>query len=410
MKKIVFFGGKIQSSFNTIIPVIKELLKNGAEVHYFGYKEFKDKVEGLGVKFYQYKQLGYEADLGEIQNIIEEDDLVTKYVGVLYRLFRLGKIYKDSEIDKIREIKPDFIFRDNDAIHGLYVARELKIPAVGINCMPYISEKYMKINPLKNYMAYYGICFKNIKDINKNFYEEIEDKMKILCIENSLPYINQSYLVSGCDDINICFGGESINKIIGDEDKVKIVRPIPKEALEVSKEFDGALRSMLESDKSLIYMASGLMINFENEYYNYVINSVIGSDYNLIISIPDMDSYNDNLPNNIIIRSNVPQERILEKAALFLTAGGYNSICEAVAFEVPMIIEPLMFDQHLNAIIIDELGIGINLESTELSNEFISLQINNIINNKKYKDNIKKVNEEIKSMESLESVIIELIK
>lgn len=404
MKKIVFFGGKIQSSFNTIIPVIKELLKNGSEVNYFGYTEFKEEIESLGVKFYLYKQLGNKVDLVRIENIIEED-IVKKNILKIDMLFKLWKVYRDNEIDIVRGINPDLIFRDNDAIQGLYIAKELKIKSIGINCMPYISEKYMKMNPLTNYMAYYGVYFKNIKGINKHFYDDIEKSIKNLCIENGLPYINQSYLVSGCDDINICFGGKSINKIIGDEDKVKVIIPILKGELNLNEEIDEKLRNMLESHKSLIYMASGLMINFDNEYYNYVINSVIGSDYNLIISIPDIESYNNNLPNNIIIISNIPQERILKKAAVFLTAGGYNSICEAITFEVPMIIKPLMNDQHLNAIIIEELGIGVNLENAELYDEFIAVQLNN----KKYKKNIKKVHEEISTMQSLKSVIKDLV-
>lgn len=40
--------------------------------------------------------------------------------------------------------------------------------------------------------------------------------------------------------------------------------------------------------------------------------------------MPNLESYNVNLPPNFIIKAFVPQQEILKKASLFITFGGYK--------------------------------------------------------------------------------------
>lgn len=54
----------------------------------------------------------------------------------------------------------------------------------------------------------------------------------------------------------------------------------------------------------------------------------------------------------------VPQPLLLQCVQLFITHGGYNSICETIRAGAPMVVMPLFGDQIHNAYKIAELGIG----------------------------------------------------
>jgi MGT family glycosyltransferase len=64
------------------------------------------------------------------------------------------------------------------------------------------------------------------------------------------------------------------------------------------------------------------------------------------------------LPGNVVARPHVPQLAVLRRAGLFLTHGGTNSVMEALALGVPMVVAPQAADQFANAGRVSELGLG----------------------------------------------------
>jgi MGT family glycosyltransferase len=61
----------------------------------------------------------------------------------------------------------------------------------------------------------------------------------------------------------------------------------------------------------------------------------------------------------------VPQLQVLDRAALFVTHGGMNSVNEAMLAGVPMLVVPLGADQPLVARRVVELGAGLALRADE---------------------------------------------
>ncbi len=51
------------------------------------------------------------------------------------------------------------------------------------------------------------------------------------------------------------------------------------------------------------------------------------------------------LPGDWYVRPHIPQVAILERAAAFVTHGGNNSVTEAAALGVPMLVMPFSTDQ-----------------------------------------------------------------
>ncbi len=64
------------------------------------------------------------------------------------------------------------------------------------------------------------------------------------------------------------------------------------------------------------------------------------------------------LPADCIARKHVPQLEVLERASLFVTHGGMNSVSESLVQGVPMLVAPQGADQFMVARRVEELGLG----------------------------------------------------
>jgi MGT family glycosyltransferase len=66
---------------------------------------------------------------------------------------------------------------------------------------------------------------------------------------------------------------------------------------------------------------------------------------------------------NVETHEDVPQLAVLEHASVFVTHGGLGGVMEALHHGVPMIVVPHMTDQRLNGQRVEELGLGVLLDT-----------------------------------------------
>lgn len=66
---------------------------------------------------------------------------------------------------------------------------------------------------------------------------------------------------------------------------------------------------------------------------------------------------------NVEVHEDVPQLAVLEHASVFITHGGLGGVMEALHHGVPMIVAPRMTDQRLNGQRVEELGLGVLLDT-----------------------------------------------
>ncbi|GGU48228.1 macrolide family glycosyltransferase [Lentzea flava] len=66
---------------------------------------------------------------------------------------------------------------------------------------------------------------------------------------------------------------------------------------------------------------------------------------------------------NVEVHDDVPQLAVLEHASVFITRGGMSGVMEALHHGVPMIVVPHMADQRINGQQVEELGLGVLLDT-----------------------------------------------
>ncbi|XP_041475986.1 UDP-glucuronosyltransferase 2C1-like [Lytechinus variegatus] len=98
------------------------------------------------------------------------------------------------------------------------------------------------------------------------------------------------------------------------------------------------------------------------------------------------------LGNNTLIQEWLPQNDLLAhpKARLLIYHAGSAGVHEAINYGVPMLLLPLAGDQGANANLVDKKGMGISLDLNHLKEDIIRTAIHDVLNDKRYKDNVVK--------------------
>ncbi|XP_014607459.1 PREDICTED: UDP-glucuronosyltransferase 2A3-like [Polistes canadensis] len=98
-------------------------------------------------------------------------------------------------------------------------------------------------------------------------------------------------------------------------------------------------------------------------------------------------------PDNVFISRWLPQFDILNhpNVKAYVGHAGLLGLTEAVYAEVPMILIPMYGDQYTNAAIAEYRGVAILLEYEELNEKIFRHALDEIFNNTRYRDNVKKL-------------------
>uniref|UniRef100_A0A1I7Y4G3 glucuronosyltransferase n=1 Tax=Steinernema glaseri TaxID=37863 RepID=A0A1I7Y4G3_9BILA len=89
-------------------------------------------------------------------------------------------------------------------------------------------------------------------------------------------------------------------------------------------------------------------------------------------------------PENVYLGKWIPQADLLQhpKTRAFITHGGYNSLQESINAAKPVVTIPLFGDQHRNGRLAEKHGFGYYLPKTTISEETISMAIEEILKEK----------------------------
>ena len=371
--KIVFFNIPAYGHTNPTLNVVKELTSRGHKVYYFSYDIMKEKIEDAGAEFISCMEYDKELKLKESDRERIGKDLTFSTQVLVDTTLALDEMV----MSEMKRIKPDCIVADSMAIWGKAAALKLGIPFVS-STTTFAFNKHSAQIMKKSGKDLISMMFsmigagKQVKRLQKKGYP-FKNVLDIISNDNSVDTV-----VYTSKEFQPC--SETFS------DKYEFVGPSIRKA---EKPFD-------KKKEILIYISMGTVNNAKAEFYHKCIDALKKFDAQVVISVGnlvDMNKFSD-LPENISVYEKTDQIAILEKADLFITHCGMNSVNEGLYFGVPLIMNPQTDEQMGVATRTNQLGAGIFLEDE--NSESIFNAVKEVLDNSSYRENAVKISDNFK--------------
>lgn len=374
MSKIVFFCIPAHGHTNPTLGVVRELVSRGHEVWYYSYNIMREKIESAGATFISCDDYDTEQKL-----CAKDATRVGKDLAFSTKILVDTTLALDDKVCKeMAELKPDCIVADSMALWGKAVALKLGIPFVSSTTTFAFNQHSAKI--IKQGI---GDLFKMLFSIPKTTKQIKRLQSKGYPVNNILDIIgnddNTNTIVYTSPEFQPC--SETFSE------KYAFVGPLIRPATETIEK---------KRDK-LIYISMGTVNNDMMPFYKTCISALANTNYQVIMSVGNLVSVKDfaKLPENISVFPHVDQIAVLEKADVFVSHCGMNSVSESLYFEVPLVMLPQTQEQKGVAERVSQLKAGIKLD--KLDGALVLNAINKILSDSTYKQNAKKIAEGFKN-------------
>jgi MGT family glycosyltransferase len=244
---------------------------------------------------------------------------------------------------------------------GYFVARILRLPAVV--SLALLAPVSPPATALLNWPTLRLIVPMLLRDLGSGV--AANRRVRRLAKQYAVPPLGPSSLLSAPGDLAISYTSASFQPFADTvPDTVRFVGWTLRES-----PASQAFALGVPPGKRLIYVSLGTMNNKAVAFFKHCIDAFSGQDASVLMSTGnaiDPAAFGA-LPANIAIRGWVPQTEVLQRAALFISHGGLNSVHDALYCGVPLLLVPQQEEQAFNARRVVELGAGLMLEKRQVS-------------------------------------------
>ena len=341
MKKIVFFCIPAHGHTNPTLGVVRELVNRGHQVWYYSYEMFRSRIEAAGAHFVACDDHDMEMKLTPKEAARLGSDLVLSTKVLVNTTLALDEmVCRDME-----RLQPDCIVADSMAVWGKAVAMKLDIPFVSSTTTFAFNRYSAKIMPQGM-----GELFRFL-----------------LAMPRCSPYIRrlQSWGYPVKNVLDILQNDEHTHTIVYTSAQFQpCADTFPEEYYSfVGPSLRPAQTEMEKTGEKLIYISMGTVNNDLLPFYKACIEAFSDSDDQVILSVGNVVNMEElgKSPENIHVYQQVDQIAVLQKADVFLTHCGMNSVSEALYYGVPLVMYPKTSEQKGVAFRTAQLGAGIFL-------------------------------------------------
>ncbi len=117
----------------------------------------------------------------------------------------------------------------------------------------------------------------------------------------------------------------------------------------------------LDPSRPLVFMALGSQIYHQPRMFEVVVEASRGQPWQLVLAMGGLASAM-RLPPDVRAIDYAPQLGLLARARAMISHGGANSVMEALAYGVPLLVSPICNDQPHNARFVAAAGAGVTCD------------------------------------------------
>jgi zeaxanthin glucosyltransferase len=122
----------------------------------------------------------------------------------------------------------------------------------------------------------------------------------------------------------------------------------------------------LDPGRPLVFMSLGSQIYHQPRMFEMVVDASRGQPWQLVLAMGELAG-TAALPEGVQAVRYAPQLTLLARARALITHGGANSVMEALAHRVPLLVSPICNDQPHNARFVERASAGFSLDLSEAS-------------------------------------------
>lgn len=371
MATIAFYLVPAHGHINPTLPVMAALVRRGERVIAYATPDLADKLAPTGVEFRSYAPLPFDhnrppANLG----------------AVAAGLLEFALSAAQGMIDEAVRERVDLVVHDSMAPWGRAVACKLGLPSI---CSISTFALPLGVPRSVKYAAMKALVYTQAAP----YLPTIRAQSRRLSKKFLVPHQSLFELFRNRADLNIVYTSsqfQPFSERLGST--YRFVGPSVPETVSSDPELLEAL-----DEHRLIYVSLGTIFNDRSDFFRAVLAALDNFDGRVLLSIGkkvDPKSLGA-IPANTMLRAHVPQLAILERAALFITHGGMNSVSEGLYHGVPLLVYPQAGDQMLVAERVTEVGAGIRLSKSDLSPDRLRAHIHRVLTTDRYAESARSI-------------------
>ena len=375
MTKYVFLSGPAYGHVNPTLALAQELVQRGEQVVYYLTEEFRTAAEGTGAIFQP-----YQSTMGKGQTPSELSGQPRHPSALLGAMARMR--LKESQqvipqvLERLRAEQADFIVYDPMCLWARIVSQILHIPAI-LLCPTYVEHEHFSLKPKQS---------TEMRSLLSDIFASIQADLDELCASYHTSSFDVRDLLSHTEALTIVFmprafqpGGETF------DERFVFVGP----SIAPRKEALAFPLDLLE-DRQTLFISLGTAFNFRPAFFKLCLQAFDQQPWQVVMA--HGKHVNEvalgEIPQNFLLASYVPQLEVLQRASVFVTHGGMNSVMESLYFGVPMVLVPQMFEQEKTAQRCVELGLGMTLDPHDLTAETLRAAVEQVQQNPSFRTNV----------------------
>jgi MGT family glycosyltransferase len=344
MSRIVYVTPPAHGHLNPVLPVLRELVARGEDVACFNTEEFRESIERTGAAFVPYPATELSSD--RISEVLQNGNLANS----TDLLLRGAEQLLPFTLSELAAAQPDVVVFDSIALWGRMAATRLGLRTVG--SITHLLVDWGQI-PLADQLRLLRQYLPKLSGILR------ARRRLIQAYGRAYPPTMPVIPVHG--DVNVVFTIPAL------QPKTRI---IDETFHFVGPSINPQTRSECVSTHSVgpdpvVYISLGTVHSRDPAFFRACFEAFGNFPRRFVLSIGRHVRIDElgTIPANFIVQPSVAQLDILQRADVFITHGGINSVLEGLYYGVPLVLIPHQFEQLVNARCVAGRGAGLIVES-----------------------------------------------